>query len=106
MCVGQAIAYATNNNLWLTPDSAVGYDNGSSPSPWGTRPLIPSNAEWIWHDTGTGPGSPYPAPFSGHNHDEFLIFRVPGVPIPEPSAAILALVGCFGTAVMLRLRWG
>lgn len=93
--VQTAVAYATANNLWVTPTSAPGYDNGSSPSPWGFRSGIPNAAEWIWHDTGTGPSSPYPAPFTGYNHDEFLVFRVPGV-VPEPATITLALTGLLG----------
>lgn len=42
---------------------------------------IPSEANWTWHDSGKDsrakyPDSPY-VPFAGHNHDEFLIFRIP-----------------------------
>lgn len=93
--VQTAVAYATTNNLWINPTSVPGYNNGSSPAPWGTRPGIPAAAEWIWHDTGVGTSTPYPAPFDGFNHDEFLVFRVPGV-IPEPATMLLALVGLSG----------
>lgn len=42
---------------------------------------INNNANFIWHDSGKDvnalfPTSPY-VPFSGFNHDEFLIFRLP-----------------------------
>ena len=91
--VQTAVAYATANNLWIPPTSAPGYANGSSPLPWGTRSGIPAAAEWIWHDTGTGTSTPYPAPFTGYNHDEFLVFRVPGVSVPEPATGVLMLLG-------------
>ncbi len=100
--VQTAVAYATSNNLWITPTSTPGYDNGSSPLPWGGRPGIPASAEWIWHDTGIGTSVPYPAPFDGFNHDEFLVFRVPGVAVPEPTSAALALIGM--VAVLRRKR--
>jgi len=90
--VDQAIAYATTNNLWQTPDSHPNYQNSMSPLPWGTQAAISGTASWIWHDSGNQVSpSPYPAPFDGFNHDEFLIFRVPNV--PEPATALLMVVG-------------
>ncbi len=91
--VQTAVNYATVNNLWITPSSTAGYDNASNPLPWGTRAGIPLTAEWIWHDTGTGTSVPYPAPFDGYNHDEFLVFRIAGNSVPEPGSAVLALFG-------------
>lgn len=91
--VQTAVAYATTNSLWIDPVSAPGYVNGSSPLPWGGRPGIPATAEWIWHDSGVGTSSPYPAPFDGFNHEEFLVFRVPGQAIPEPAGAVLTVLG-------------
>ncbi len=90
--VDQAIAFATANSLWQTPDTSPGYENSSSPLPWGTRPGISGDAEWIWHDSGlqTSP-SPYPAPFDGFNHNEFLVFRVPNVPEPGTLLGLLAM---------------
>ena len=102
--VQTAVAYATTNNLWVDPVSAPGYDNGSGPLPWGGRPGIPAASEWIWHDTGVGPGAPYPAPFTGFNHDEFLIFRVPGVAVPEPTCAALVLLGFAAVLLCNRNR--
>lgn len=90
--VDQAIAYATNNNLWVAPATASGYSNGAAPSPWGTRPGISGAAQWIWHDSGKQASPfPYPVPFDGFNHDEFLVFRVPNV--PEPASLILLTLG-------------
>lgn len=93
--VDDAIAYATANDLWVTPSSAPGYENGSNPDPWGTRPDISDEAAWIWYDSGGDPGggSP-PPPFDGFNHDEFLVFRVPNIPEPA-SLALLAVAGAF-----------
>lgn len=91
--VDLAINYATTNNLWVTPTTVSGYDNASSPSPWGTRSGISGTAEWIWYDSGNqSVGSPYPIPFDGFNHEEFLIFRVPNTPEPT-TAAMFALGG-------------
>ena len=101
--VQTAVNYATTNNLWVNPTSVPGYDNSSSPSPWGNRPGIPATAEWIWHDTGTGTSIPYPAPFDGFNHDEFLVFRVPGV-VPEPGSAALLVVASSMFGLVRRTR--
>ncbi len=89
--VQEAVAYATTNGLWLTPDSAPNYYNSDNPAPWGTRPGLPGNAEWIWHQAGVGSGL-YPAPFNGGNQDEFLVFRIAGASVPEPST--FAMLGC------------
>ncbi|MBI4578310.1 MAG: PEP-CTERM sorting domain-containing protein [Planctomycetes bacterium] len=106
--VDAAIAYATLNNLWVAPSTAPGYDNDPpTPTtpyfyPWGSLvlPNIPSNAQWIWYDSGGSTPGPYAVPINGFNHDEFLVFRVPGI-APEPaSAALLAL----GGLAMLRRR--
>lgn len=90
--VQTAVAYATNNNLWVAPNSAPNYTNGDNPGPWGTRPSIPGTAEWIWYDGGSVPAGTYPVPFEGGNQDEFLVFRVAGVPVPEPSTLMLSIL--------------
>lgn len=90
--VQTAVAYAETNGLWVLPDSAAGYTNGVLP--WGVRPAIPLSAEWIWHAGGSGPfDGTYPSPFGGGNHNEFLVFRVAGAAVPEPSGIVLGLAG-------------
>jgi hypothetical protein len=91
--VQTAVAYATTNGLWVTTDSAPSYTNGDSPAPWGARPSIPASAEWIWHDSGSVPSGAYPSPFQGGNHNEFLVFRVEGAAVPEPSTLVLLSCG-------------
>ncbi|HIF96879.1 MAG TPA: hypothetical protein EYQ54_07615, partial [Myxococcales bacterium] len=77
--VETAVAYASANDLWVPVSSAPNYHNSDTPAPWNFFFVsIPGQAEWIWHDTGQGSSSPYPSPFDGYNHDEFLVFRVPG----------------------------
>jgi len=95
--VDAAITYATTNGLWVPPSTAAGYTNGAPP--WGTRPSIPSYADWIWYDSGRDPGGWYPAPFSGFNHDEFLVFRVAGI-ATEPVSSVLLGLG----ALLIRRR--
>ncbi len=108
--VDAAIAYATTNNLWVAPTTAPGYDNDPSTpiSPytfiWPTPlPNIQTSAQWIWYDSGndTSLSPAVPAPLRGFNHDEFLVFRVPGA-VPEPVSAVLLGVG----AVLLGRRRG
>lgn len=83
--VDTAIAYCTVNNLWVAPTTAAGYTNSASTQPWGLRPNIPGNAQWIWYESGNVPSGSYPTPFQGGNHQEFLVFRVQPVPVtPQP----------------------
>jgi len=107
--VDAAIAYATANNLWVAPTTAAGYTNGALP--WGVRPSIPLNAQWIWYESGGVPSGSYPTPFQGGNHDEFLVFRVQPVPvvtgIPTVSTwglTILMLLLLVGAKLYLRGR--
>lgn len=101
--VDAAIAYAENNNLWVTPVGASGYDNDPSTSiaPYGMEwgafyPNMPKSAQWIWHDSGAGDPPHnfwWPRPMHAFNHDEFLVFRVAGA-VPAPgSVALLAAAG-------------
>lgn len=107
--VNAAIAYATINNLWVAPSTAAGYDNdpGTPIAPytfiWGTPlPNVTPSAQWIWYDSGRSQSIPsfMPTPFLGFNHDEFLVFRVPGI-APEPASAGLLAIG---GAVLLRRK--
>ncbi|MBM4107644.1 MAG: hypothetical protein FJ255_02350 [Phycisphaerae bacterium] len=88
--IDSAITYATTLGLWIPPTSFPGYTNGVGP--WGFRPGISANAHWIWHRDPNGPANPLTP---GYNHEEFLVFRVPGVPSPV-TALPLALMGVFG----------
>ncbi|MFG0242048.1 MAG: PEP-CTERM sorting domain-containing protein [Phycisphaerales bacterium JB054] len=97
--VDQALAWAVSNpSVWITPAEETNWDNRASGNVtiWGTRPGIDNNAEWIWNDA-RGTGNPL---FGGYNHDEFLIFRVPGVPAP----ATAGLLGLAGLGAMRRRR--
>lgn len=78
--VNAAVNYATNNNLWVQP--VAGGVNGVGP--WGFRSGISANARWIWHSANGDPDPTTP----GHNHDEFLVFRIAGA-VPTPGAATL-----------------
>ncbi len=87
--VDQTLAWAsTNTSAWVTPSQYLNWDNRvtGNITTWGHFAGIDANAEWIWHNTGSG------NPFYGANHDEFLIFRVKGVPAPG-GAAVLGLAG-------------
>ncbi|MEW6250105.1 MAG: hypothetical protein AB1716_05630 [Planctomycetota bacterium] len=95
--VDQAIAFATSGNHWISTSQLAGWNNAGHPGPWGHNlPGIAGTAMWIWHDSGTYTSGSYPAPYGGWNHDEFLVFRIPGI-APEPGAlALLALAGLTG----------
>ena len=101
--VQEAVAYATTNNLWLLPGRAR---LGNS-----TTAIIPC------------PGAPVPvcrampsgfgikrrcraaftrSPFNGGNQDEFLVFRIAGAAVPEPSTFVL--LGC-GALALAALAW-
>ena len=98
--VDTAIAYAETNGLWVAPTAVPGYDNDNSTPiapytwEWGWFfATIQPSASWIWYDSGNDPGNPpvRPAPLSGFNHDEFLVFRVAGA-VPEPAKRITARI--------------
>ncbi len=91
--VDTAIAYAQANKLWVTPTFDPAFDNDPNTDPtdgtgwthnpwWYDYPNIPDNALWIWFDSGTIPDGEIPGVFTGGNHDEFLVFRVPGAVAP------------------------
>lgn len=85
--VDKAIAFAEANDLWVKPVGPEGYDNDPATPitpgtrEWGTQAYqnIPKNARWIWHESGKCGSAGWVTPLSQCNHDEFLIFRVPGL---------------------------
>ncbi|MDX2147071.1 MAG: hypothetical protein SFZ23_06065 [Planctomycetota bacterium] len=97
--VDTAINHATLNNLWQPVDFQASYTNGALP--WGFRPGISANALWIWHDSGNVPGGFYPAPYSGGNHNEFLVFRLAG---EIPSVGTLPALALGGLIAGKRRR--
>jgi hypothetical protein len=93
--VDAAIAFATTNGLWTNTDGYANWDNRSTGNitTWGHRPGISDFAQWIWHNT---PG--YTNPFTpGADHDEFLVFRINGVPAP-------GVAGLLGAAAVFANR--
>lgn len=93
--VDQALAWAVSNSgVWITPAEFTNWDNRTTGNitTWGHRAGIDPKAEWIWNDA-RGTGNPLQG---GYNHDEFLIFRVPGVPAPA-TAGLLGLAGLTAT---------
>lgn len=90
--VDLAIAYAENNGLWI-PTSTNPSQNLNGVSPWGFRTGISASARWIWHQAPGGPSDPLRG---GFNHEEFLVFRLPGA-VPAPaSLGLLAGAGLMG----------
>lgn len=97
--VDQALQWAANSsNVWLTPAEFLNWDNRTTGNitTWGHRAGIDASAEWIWHNV-RGSGNPFNP---GFNHDEFLVFRVRGVPAPGP----VALLGLGGLMALRRRR--
>jgi len=95
--VDAAIAYAQANNFWIPTSTAPG-NNLNGVSPWGLRPGISAQAQWIWHAASGGPADPLRG---GYNHEEFLIFRLAGA-VPTPGA--LALLGLAAIPASRRKR--
>ena len=94
-----AIGYDTTNGLWQAPAEYANWDNrvAGNITTWGHRAGISAAAEWVWHLPPGSGGNPFRP---GANHDEFLVFRVQG--IPAPGAA--ALLGLGGLLAMRRRR--
>lgn len=69
------------SNGWVSP--VAGPANGSAP--WGLRPNISPDAQWVWHSSNgdTDPTTP------GFDHDEWLIFRIPVNASSVPSAVYI-----------------
>lgn len=87
--INNAIASAQPTD-WKVPfvGAPNGPTNNDSP-PWKqVIQGIPSEAHWMWHDSGKDARAKYPqdpyVPFAGFNHDEFLIFRIPCKEFEEP----------------------
>lgn len=98
--VNQAMAFAAANpSVWIHPKKFPNWDNRVSGNitSWGYRPGIDPAAKWIWNSV-TG-GNPFDY---GYNHDEFLIFRVPGAQAPAPAG--LSAVGLAALACARRRR--
>ena len=85
-----ANAGANPSHGWV--GTTAGDANGAAP--WGLRPDIDASAHWVWYDNN---GSANPT-IGGHNHDEYLVFRIPvgATPVPEPSALLLLVIGLAG----------
>ncbi len=63
---------ACKENGWVRAVAGQSNDNNNY---FPIVPAMPSDAKFIWHDSGKD--SDNNSPFHGFNHDEFLIFRVP-----------------------------
>jgi len=112
--VDAAIAYATVNNLWVAPTSAPGYDldPATSTTPFGyvwgyafpniwQSSDLPNEAQWIWFESGLVPSGSYSTPFQGGNHQEFLVFRIPGDVHPPGAIPTLTEWGMIIFCVLL-----
>ncbi|MEM8922448.1 MAG: hypothetical protein AAGD35_03030 [Actinomycetota bacterium] len=65
---------ASAGNSWTKPWVGPANDNAK---PWGwTISGIPTEARWMWHDSGNQPSGRSPLDF-GFDHGEYLIFRLP-----------------------------
>ena len=86
-----ANAGSTPSGGWV-PNTPSPLDNASGGIHGGTIGGIDGTARWMWYDSGldTSPPSLAAIPFDGFNHQEFLIFRMPVIPvdtvIPEPAS--------------------
>ncbi len=94
--VGAQISLANSSNGW--EPTAVGGLNGVAP--WGTIAGIDAAARWMWRLAPDQTDAFAP----GHDHGEYLIFRLPiGTDVPEPGTLALLLAPA---AIALRRRHG
>ena len=96
--IQDANAGGNPSNGWT--NLTAGPSNGSAP--WGTLGGIDSQARWVWYSSNgdTDPTSP------GHNHHEWLVFRIPvnAAPVPEPETYAMMLAGLGALAFVARRR--
>jgi hypothetical protein len=89
---------------WVAP--TLGPNNGAF-APWKLIQGIDTAARWTWYnsqlDTSSGNAYQQP-PFSGFNHDEYLIFRIAVSAVPEPESLALAVLGLGLCGVAARKR--
>jgi len=88
----------SNPSLGWVPNTPSPLTNAAGGIHGGAIVGIDGAARWMWYNSGLD--SNPSAPFSGFNHNEYLIFRIPVV-VPEP--ATIALLA-FGSIAMLHKR--
>ncbi|MEN9864640.1 MAG: hypothetical protein RL748_230 [Pseudomonadota bacterium] len=80
--------------------TTAGPNNGSAP--WGRISGIDSAARWVWYSNNgdIDPTTP------GHNHDEWLVFRIPvaATPVPEPETYAMMGLGLAALAFVVRRK--
>lgn len=83
-------------------NTTAGDSNGASP--WGFRPNIDSDAQWVWYNSNNASNPT----LGGFNHDEYLIFRISvaasEVNVPESSSLVLMLIGLAGLVLIRRKK--
>jgi len=95
--INSFIALANNTNGWVLPTSGPTNANSDAIFQSGNPNLkvdnVDNNANWVWYDSGNDGSSG--SPFSGFNHNEFLIFRIPvWIMAPELEPVNCGCHGC------------